>query len=93
MRLLKLTTNYLFAALKFCFALLCTIGLATACSHLPKQMNEPTEIANPAAVFCIELGGQYQIIQTEQGQVGRCYYLGKNYDAWQLFSMKATQNK
>ncbi len=53
-------------------SLLLTTGLLAAC-----QGPEPTKIANPAAVYCEEQGGQFVL------QNGRCVLSdGKEVDAW-----------
>lgn len=45
-----------------------------------------TRLANPAATYCIEIGGSYRIEDTGQGQVGICTKPdGTSLDAWDLF--------
>ncbi len=45
-----------------------------------------TGIANPAATFCAEKGGQYQIVDGEDGQTGTCTLPdGSTQDAWEYF--------
>ena len=55
----------------------------TACD----QPSEPTTgLANPAATFCAEKGGQYQIVDGEDGQPGTCTLPdGSTQDAWEYF--------
>jgi len=47
-------------------------------------------IANPAAVYCVELGYEYKIItDTEGGQKGVCIFPDKSEcDAWDFFTGK-----
>ena len=43
-------------------------------------------LANPAAVYCVESGGAYEIRDTVSGQTGVCRTAGgQRVDAWQLF--------
>jgi len=41
---------------------------------LSKPLNEKNEIANPASVYCIEHGGELQIIDDPNGQYGLCVF-------------------
>lgn len=36
------------------------------------QITEKTQMANPAAVKCVQDGYKYDIVNTEQGQSGKC---------------------
>ncbi|BDM65354.1 hypothetical protein NFHSH190041_28060 [Shewanella sp. NFH-SH190041] len=63
---------------------------AHSATNMPQHQSQTSHphligMPNPAAVFCEQIGGQYQLIDTPQGQAGQCFYLGQNYDAWQLF--------
>ncbi|WP_170558753.1 putative hemolysin [Ruegeria atlantica] len=54
-----------------------------ACEQAPDQ---PVGLANPAATFCIEQGGQYEIQDGENGQTGICTLPdGSKKDAWEYF--------
>lgn len=47
-----------------------------------KQM----DVANPAAVFCVEQGGESKIVTNEDGsQSGVCIIGGQEYDDWEYF--------
>lgn len=47
---------------------------------------DATEVANPAATFCIEQGGQFQIVEGSDGQSGLCALDdGAEVDAWEYF--------
>jgi len=44
------------------------------------------EIPNPAAVFCLKCGGEYEIITNSDGsQYGVCIIEGREYDAWEYY--------
>ncbi|MBS3087794.1 DUF333 domain-containing protein [Candidatus Pacearchaeota archaeon] len=46
----------------------------------------PVAIANPAATFCIEQGGESKIKTNEDGsQSGLCIIDGQEYDDWEYF--------
>lgn len=48
----------------------------------------PIGIANPAAVYCDELGYQYRIAKTAQGERGECVLPGYVCDDWDFLSGK-----
>ncbi|MEX0279020.1 MAG: DUF333 domain-containing protein [Ruegeria sp.] len=57
-----------------------------ACDPAPEQS---TELANPAATFCIESGAKYEIRDGENGQTGVCILPdGREVDAWEYFREK-----
>ncbi len=44
---------------------------------------EQAQLANPAAVFCEESGGTYQIVKSSDGDIGLCHLAdGTSVDAW-----------
>lgn len=52
-------------------------------NHTQQEM---VGMANPASVFCIEKGGELEIIDEELGQVGYCHFLdGKVIEEWKYF--------
>ncbi len=54
-----------------------------ACDPVPEQS---TELANPAATFCVESGGTYEIRDGSNGQTGVCILAdGREVDAWEYF--------
>ena len=59
-------------------------------SHsVTKQSNTATNIANPAATFCIAEGGSYSIVDGDGGQRGVCTFAGgRQVDAWEYFREK-----
>ena len=57
-------------------------GLTAACT----QTEETVALANPAAVYCEEVGGQHVIRDGKGGQVGVCVLPdGSEVDAWDYF--------
>ncbi|GAA6161487.1 MULTISPECIES: DUF333 domain-containing protein [Ruegeria] len=43
-------------------------------------------LANPAATFCVEKGGTYDIVDGAEGQTGTCTLPdGSKQDAWEFF--------
>lgn len=52
-----------------------------------------TSVANPAAVYCMELGGVYVIRKSTYGQTGFCQMPdGVERDAWQVFREQQPKN-
>lgn len=71
------------------------VGLAalSACgSDDPEPpLDTDVEIANPAAVFCIEQGGRIEIVEGEGGQQGICVLPdGTRVDEWEYYRSNAT---
>lgn len=59
-----------------------------ACSDYasPQAGQEQITLPNPAAQFCTEEGGQYDIREGDKGMVGVCVMPdGTEYDAWSLY--------
>lgn len=55
-------------------------------AQIGEEFNKPnTQIANPASVNCIELGGELEIRENELGQYGVCIKSGKECEEWKLF--------
>ena len=68
-------------------ALMAFIGLTAlaACDDTPSP-DTTTQLANPAATFCIESGAQYEIRDGDNGQSGVCILPdGREVDAWEYF--------
>ena len=72
--------------------LITLVGLAAAGLALSACQEEETEavgIANPAAVFCIESGGEYEIRKGDEGEYGVCKLAdGTEIDAWEYYREK-----
>ena len=50
-------------------------------------------MANPAAVYCRELGYEYRIVATDEGQSGRCIFPGGSQcDEWEFLQGKCGQS-
>jgi putative hemolysin len=50
----------------------------------------PPEEANPASVFCVEQGGEVDIVDEADGQVGYCVLPdGTRVDEWEYFRAEA----
>lgn len=75
--------------------IICTVFLSiSACSSTPNKDVSPPKIGmpNPASQYCIEQGGQLEIRNEENGQVGYCKLPnGKVVEEWELF--RANQPK
>ncbi|HHR5846195.1 TPA: putative hemolysin [Providencia alcalifaciens] len=59
----------------------------TACSS-GKNDNSPAQVgmANPASVYCAQLGGKLDIVNTNDGQVGYCTLSsGEKIEEWSLY--------
>ena len=64
------------------------IASLTACSSVSEQNMTPTSVgmANPASQYCIDQGGQLDMKNEAQGQVGYCQLPdGKVVEEWALF--------
>ena len=68
-------------------ATICTIALAAAaCTPSESATNSATEMANPASVNCVKVGGKLNIKRTPQGEFGMCQLpSGKVCEEWALF--------
>ena len=59
------------------------LGTIAACDE---AANQPVGLANPAATFCVESGGTYEIVDGAEGQSGICTLPdGTKKDAWEYF--------
>lgn len=58
--------------------------LLMACA---KEANDAggQQIANPASEYCIEQGGELEIVETPEGQQGICVIGDVRCDEWQYF--------
>lgn len=56
-----------------------------ACSTPTDNDNDPG-IANPASTYCVEHGGQLEIVTTSDGQLGICRFPdGSSCDEWAYY--------
>ena len=72
------------------------IGVSTGCNCTDSHTSSGLKIgmANPAAVYCEELGYEYKIITDDEGgQRGVCIFPDNSSgDAWDFFAGKCGQN-
>jgi hypothetical protein len=70
----------------FTVSLLIAMQTASSAQQAP-SLGGGTELANPAAVNCVDkLGGTIQIVETKQGQAGYCHLKdGRVCEEWALF--------
>jgi putative hemolysin len=56
--------------------------------------DEDPEVANPASVFCVEQGGEVEIVDEEGGQVGYCLLPdGTRVEEWEYFRENSPSNE
>lgn len=68
-------------------SLMAALGLTAlaACDEVPTS-DSSTQLANPAATFCVESGAKYEIRDGDNGQSGVCILPdGREVDAWEFF--------
>jgi putative hemolysin len=77
----------LLAPFAWVFAVSVLIALPTTSSAQQAPSLGGAELANPAAVACVDkLGGTIQIVDTKQGQAGYCHLKdGRVCEEWALF--------
>jgi putative hemolysin len=73
-----------------------TVGMImTGCQPEKPEIEQPvaTDLANPAAVFCVESGGTYKIHRAADGsESGICTLSdGTEVDAWDYFGREAKE--
>lgn len=65
--------------------------LLTACGGDDSGVDDAPEIANPASQFCVEQGGEVEIVDEDDGQVGICVLPdGTRVDEWEYYRDNAT---
>lgn len=63
-----------------------TLIAFTVLAAPPQILQAETKLANPAASYCVESGGEYVIRKSAAGQTGFCKMPdGVEQDAWQMF--------
>ncbi|WP_420584586.1 DUF333 domain-containing protein [Ruegeria sp.] len=67
--------------------LLTAVGLtALAACDEAATPDSTTQLANPAATYCIDSGAKYEIRDGDNGQSGVCILTdGREVDAWEYF--------
>jgi len=80
------------------FTICCSIGLALLLLLVASETafgcdENSSGMANPAAVYCQELGYQYKMVDSEQGQYGKCIFPDRTEcDAWRFLEGKCGQS-
>lgn len=70
------------------------LSAITACATVTEKPSDTPKIgmANPASENCIQQGGQLQIKDEANGQVGYCHLAdGRVIEEWALFQLKSTE--
>ncbi len=68
-----------------------TTALISACSATP-QPEKPIGMANPASVYCAEVGGKTIIKKTPEGEAGYCQLpSGEVVDEWDFYRKHLAQ--
>lgn len=68
-----------------------TFALLAACSTTPQQ-EKPIGMANPASVYCAEVGGKTIIKKTPEGDAGYCQLpSGEVVDEWDFYRKHLAQ--
>ncbi|MBO9472488.1 DUF333 domain-containing protein [Shimia sp. R10_1] len=78
--------------MKAVLALTAAAGTLTLAACVEPYPNDATNLANPAATFCVDQGNQYEVRQDAAGNaVGYCIQPnGTEVDAWEYFRVNAT---
>ncbi|MBO9353505.1 DUF333 domain-containing protein [Bordetella petrii] len=67
------------------------VALLAGCAS---QGQQPVGMANPASVYCKEIGGSLQIENTSAGQVGICVLpTGERIEEWELYRREHPESK
>lgn len=65
---------------------ICMAAPALAHGHLEPGAELDIALANPAATYCIDSGGRYEIHRSSAGEAGICILPdGAKVDAWEYF--------
>jgi putative hemolysin len=75
-----------------CTLMYCETPAEAYCMQYLTDANPPVGIANPASTFCIQNGGELNIVDTNEGQVGYCTLSsGKVCEEWAYFRGECTK--
>ncbi|MBO1113546.1 putative hemolysin [Bordetella petrii] len=67
------------------------LALLAGCAS---QAGPSAGMANPASVYCQELGGRLQIVETSKGQMGVCMLPdGEQIEEWDLYRRAHPEEK
>ncbi|MGB0114765.1 MAG: DUF333 domain-containing protein [Ilumatobacteraceae bacterium] len=65
---------------------LIAILAVAGCSSDGSDDDPETEEANPASVYCVDQGGEVEIVDTDDGEAGVCHLPdGTSVDEWEYF--------
>jgi len=69
----------------------CSQGSAPSDSIAPTTSDSVVGLANPASQYCVEQGGQLNLVDETAGQVGYCTLPdGTRIEEWELFNSQST---
>ena len=62
------------------------VVVVTGCGGDDSDDDQSPQEANPASVYCAEQGGEVEIVDTDDGQIGMCNLPdGTSVDEWEYF--------
>lgn len=68
------------------YLLLLVIASVTGCANKGSDTTKPIGMANPASVYCEQLGGKTEIVEAKEGQQGICMLpSGEKIEEWSLY--------
>jgi putative hemolysin len=69
----------------------CSQGSAPSDSVSPTTSDSVMGVANPASQYCLEQGGELDLVDETAGQVGYCILPdGTRIEEWELFNSQST---
>jgi len=73
------------------FVVLVLAAFVTGCGDDAEPSPTTVAIANPASVYCVEQGGEVEIVDEADGQRGYCLLPdGTRVDEWELYRSSTT---
>lgn len=67
-----------------------TLGVVCALLGCGSDDDSPADEANPASVFCVDQGGEVEIVEESDGEVGYCLLPdGSRVDEWEYYRSNA----
>ncbi|GDY24969.1 DUF333 domain-containing protein [Agarivorans sp. Toyoura001] len=72
--------------LRFKILLLTGVFAALTACDSEQENSSSVSMANPASVYCVEQGGDPQVEQTKEGEVGYCHFSdGRVIEQWEFY--------
>lgn len=69
----------------------CSQGSAPNDSVTPTTLGAAVGISNPASQYCVDQGGELELVDEAAGQVGYCTLSdGTRIEEWELFNSQST---